>query len=171
MPEQTNNFEANLYADYVAGKISIADLSGFIAKQPMVAQLYFLRGSEYAEDGQTELAMADFATAVLLEPEFKLARLQYCFCCMTPEWVSMVPVLLQPLLFAEDLYATYAQALLALMQQQTEHYDQLFSQLKQSDFPAAMLQNLQQLAEQLSDRTSQNNEISPVLLEIYSQKH
>jgi hypothetical protein len=162
------------------GTVDLTQLTALIAQQPQQAQLYFLRASERAEQGDLLAARADFATAVLLEPDFALARLQYCFCCLTPQALPMVPVLLQPLLQRQDSIGLFSQALLALVFQPAgfqDTYAGLSTQLtERAELPPALLQNLQQLADRLSGpapvQTGQiHDSISPVLLEIYQKTH
>jgi hypothetical protein len=163
-----------------SGTVDLKQLTELIAQQPQHSQLYFLRGSEWAEQGDLVAARADFATAVLLEPDFALARLQYCFCCLTPQALQMVPVLLQPLLQRQDSIALFSHAMLLLILQHEGFYDayiDLAAQLEQkADLPPALILNLKQLAAQLSavapvQMGQVPDNISPVLLEIYQKTH
>lgn len=158
--------------------------SAAIHAQPEHAIFYFLRGTDAAANGELTAARLDFATALTLEPEHTLARLQYIFCCMTPQLLPMVPVLIQPLLQAPArLEQLYGQALLYWLQDQQDALQLVIAELQQnpSAVPAVidnllrLQSNLQQneadTTEQSSENTAGGAEISAALLEIYQQKH
>jgi len=176
---------AELLAQCLAGldaATSIAPIaSAAIEAQPEHAIFYFLRGTDHAARGDMLAARQDFATALVLEPEHTLARLQYIFCCMTPQLLPMVAVLLQPLLQATArLEQLYGQALLYWLQDQPAEFQQVIAELQQT--PAAVpavIDNLLRLQSSLTqndtkglaEQTNDGAEVSAVLLEIYQQKH
>lgn len=159
-----------------------ADLAQALNQFPYAAALYFMRGSEAAEAQNFTDAMHDFATALVLEPEFRLARLQYILCCFKTEQFALVPVLLQPLLLAGGTDAMIGELLVNLFSQPVAAFDEKLAALQtQPDMLPAVWENLRSLrqylpaeaAETTSDAssTATSGEISSILLEIYQQKH
>lgn len=155
------------------------ELAKGLAQFPFAAALYFIRGSEAAEKQLYNAALDDFATALVLEPEFHLARLQYIICCMKAERIGMVPVLIQPLFLAGGSFAMIAELFVRLFSDSIERFDEQLALLSQQpDVLPAVLQNLQKLRTYLvppaplDDAPAvTSSEVSSILLEIYQQKH
>ncbi len=172
---------AQCLAGLDAGTSIEAVASAAINAQPEHAIFYFLRGTDSAVNGELTAARLDFATALVLEPGHTLARLQYIFCCTTPQLLPMVPVLIQPLLQAPArLDQLYGQALLYWLQDQQVELEQVIAELQQnSSAVPAVIDNLlrlqtslaQNAVEALAPQTNDGAEVSAVLLEIYQQKH
>ena len=151
-----------------------------IVQYPGYASLFFLRASEQAENGEFQLALSDFATALVLEPEFHLARLQYIFCSISLQQTMALPVLLQPLLQLDDCAVKcYADALVAILQGNAELKDQMLQQAGQfADAVAPIAENIRQLMINLPDAVleptispEQDGVISSILLDVYQQRH
>lgn len=161
-----------------------ADLAQALSQFPYAAALYFMRGSEAAELQNFTDAMHDFATALVLEPEFHLARLQYILYCFKTEQFALVPVLLQPLLLAGGTYTMIGDLLATLFSEPVTAFDQKLAELQtQPDMLPAVWENLLSLRQYLpsddaetaaqteASPTATSGEISSILLEIYQQKH
>jgi hypothetical protein len=176
---------AELVAKCMAGieaGTSIEEIaSAAINAQPEHAIFYFLRGTDYAAQADMQSARQDFATVLALEPEHTLARLQFIFCCLTPQLLPMVLVLLQPLLRSPiRLEQLYGQSLWYWLNDQQAEFQQVIVELQgdPSVIPAVIdnllrLQRspLQNISGPLIAKTDDGTEVSAVLLEIYQQKH
>lgn len=155
------------------------ELQHGLTEFPYAATLYFIRASELAEQQQYTHALHDFATALVLEPEFHLARLQYILCCFKTEQTGMIPVLIQPLLLAGGTFAMIGQLFVNLFSEPVESFEQQLERLReQSDMLPSVWSNLQALRQNLvfvgnetESRELASGEISSILLEIYQQKH
>ncbi len=156
-----------------------SEMAEGLRQYPYAAALYFIRGSEAAESSHFNAALDDFATSLVLEPEFHLARLQYIICCFKAERVGMVPVLIQPLVIAGGSFAMIANLFIHLFTGSLENFDRQIDILaEQKDVLPSVLKNLQNLREYLVDplqtenaELSTSSEVSSILLEIYQQKH
>lgn len=159
---------------------AIEVIDAAIAHYPGYAALFFLRASEQAENGEFQLALNDFATALVLEPEFHLARLQYIFCSISLQQTLALPVLLQPLLQLDDCAIKfYANAVVAILQGSAEQRDSMLSVAEQfEDAVAPVAENIRQLMVNppevsviTQDNQEQNGVISSILLEVYQRRH
>lgn len=159
---------------------AIKVIDAAIVQYPGYASLFFLRASEHAENGEFQLALNDFATALVLEPEFHLARLQYIFCSISLQQTMALPVLLQPLLQLDDCAVKcYANAVVAVLQGNDEIREQSLNHAEQfADAVSPIAENIRQLiinqpkaSAPLSNDSEQNGVISSILLEVYQRRH
>jgi thioredoxin-like negative regulator of GroEL len=151
-----------------------------IAQYPGHASLFFLRASELAEAGNFTSALDDFATALVLEPEFHLARLQYIFCSISLKQIAALPVLLQPLLQLDDCAVKYyAKSLMAVLENNPDQRDVMLDTAAQyADNIAPLTETVRRLGLDIpetqllsSAEAEQNGVISSILLEIYKRSH
>ena len=149
---------------------------------PYVAELHFLYGSELAETGKVAEAVMSLGQALILKPDFHIARFQLAFLHLVNGNFEAVKVLLQPLLQPDDDnpdYLTFfAQGCIALMLDKNDECKQLIEQgISLNNSNEALNMNMAKMLALLFDsETGQDNdsgtaeETASVLFDIYTQQ-
>ncbi|MFZ9036349.1 MAG: hypothetical protein ACO2ZM_09595 [Francisellaceae bacterium] len=130
MSRSSTNFDveeamhlAVYYSDHGQKDAAIRMLKELVFHKPNHAEAHFLLAAQYAEIKLRQRAVAEYHKALMIKPDFKLARLQLCMLYLSMDDTKQLIVTAEPLISADsqDYFYHFAAALMALSE---ENFDE-----------------------------------------------